>query len=179
MPLPPLADNLTVRVWLKYTSMGQEHDLCFRQPALTSDVDVSANAVDLANALKTIMLSTDAFTGLRASAAGSTVSFPLAWTSIAGTLGTSVEADDAAKFVAISGRSSVGYRCRLTFFTPVPGDTIGYRQNRASANYADVLLDAVEAAEPALVALNGGVVIWNQYANFGYNAYWQRQLRDS
>lgn len=178
MPLPPLPANNTDVAWLKYTSMGQEHELMFRQPSITPQADIIANAVALATALKVMMHNTDSFTGLRHRDSGSTVSFPLAWTSIAGTASAGgFNADDKAKFIALSGRSLAGYRCKMTFFTPYIADAWGYRQARVSGNHVDTFLDAVDAAEPPFVAVDGSEVIWNQYGNLGFNAYWQRQLR--
>jgi hypothetical protein len=174
MPLPPLPANNTDRAWLKYTSMGIEHELCFRAPAATPQADVIAMAVDLATYLKTLMLPTDAFIGLRHADSGSNLSFPLAWTNIVGTLAVTPELQDEVKFISITGRSLGGYRCRMTFFTPVVNDTQAWRI-ASSAGF----VGAADALEPSAVAVDGNPVIWNQYINTGYNAYWQRERRSS
>lgn len=177
MPLAPLPANNTARAWLKYTSMGTEHEMCFRLPAASTTTDYITIAASLANGLKGFMWSSDAFTSLRYSAAGSIVSFPLAFTAITGTNGTSPVVDDEAKFVAMSGRSSAGYRCRITFFTPYPADTLGFRV-AAPASFAPAALYAtVTGLSIPLHAVDQVAVIWNAYINIGYNSYWQRQLR--
>lgn len=172
MPLPPLPENNTARAWLKYTSVGVEHELMFRPPNGTSLTDVGVMATTLANGLKSQMQTSDSFTGLRYSAQGSTLSFPLAWTPIAGTGSTSSDADNKAKFEALSGRSSGGYRCRMTFFTPNLPDSQQYRNNGATGFYT-----LVTSITPTFRAIDGLGVIWNSYTNLGYNAYWQRQFR--
>lgn len=178
MPLPPLPFNNTDIAWLKYTSYGVQHEIMFRQPSATPQADIIANAVDLANALKAYIPSADAFIGLRHQDSGSNLSFPLAWTAISGTGATPTEFDDKAKFVSVVGRSLGGYRCRMTLFTPYPSDNGGYRVPAGNGGVYQAMLDAVQAMEPAAVAIDGQEVIWNQYTNVGYNAYWQRELRN-
>ncbi len=172
MPLPPLPANNTDRAWLKYTSLGIQHEMVFRLPSATSQATFITVATALANALKSFLAPTDSFSGLRHQDSGSTLSFPLAFTSIAGTGTPGTEKDNEAKFWALSGRSLQGYRCRLTFFPAVEDGDTGYRTAGSST-----LLTAVQSLTPSLVAVDGQVVIWNNWLNKGYNAYWQRQLR--
>lgn len=172
MPLPPLAENNTVRGWLKYSNMGVEHELQFRLPAGSSSADVGLTGQDLATGLKSLLPDTDSFKGLRWAIAGSNLSFPLPFAAIAGTGGAaSGELDDKAKFIALAGRSLNGYRCRITLFTAATPDTQGYRGPTGT------LYNVVTALSMPLVAIDGAPVVWNAYSNVGYNAYWQRQLR--
>lgn len=172
MPLPPLPFNNTDIAWLKYTSMGVEHELMFRQPPATPQIDIIANATALATALKPFMKTTDSFIGLRHQDSGSTLSFPLAFTAIAGTGTFTPDNNDKPRFESITGRSLGGYRSRITFFTAQPADALGYRLAGVSP-----LQSAVQAMEPPAVAVDGLEVVWNNYLNIGYNAYWQRQSR--
>lgn len=172
MPLPPLPDNNTDRVWLKYTSVLVEHELMFRPPAGTSTTVMIAMATSLANGLKAAMSTADSFVSLRYSPANSTLSFPLPWSPIAGTATATTDVDNKAKFMALSGRSAGGYRCRMTFFTANIADTSGFRVNTASTMYT-----VVTGISPTFRAVDGLGVAWNAYTNIGYNAYWQRQFR--
>jgi hypothetical protein len=175
--MAPLNPNSTDRAWLKYTSMGTEHELMFRQPDATPQADIIANAVGIANALKSFMWTGDSFIGLRHADGGSNLSFPLAWTAIAGTNDTTPVTDDEAKFVAVAGRSLGGRRSRMTFFTPYPSDALGYRTPAPGSFAPGALWTAVQGMEPPNVAVDEQEVIWNSYINIGYNSYWQRQLR--
>lgn len=177
MPLPPLPANNTDRAWLGYTYLGQQHEVVFRFPSATTQANIIAACASFANAMKGLIESTDSFNKLRHQDSGSTVSFPLTWTSIAGTSSGSSDGDDKARFIAVSGRSLAGYRCRLTLFTGAPPDSQGFRLNRATGNTADTFLAALEAMPTAPVAIDGQAVVWNQYVNEGYNSYWQRQFR--
>lgn len=177
MPLPPLPDNNTDRSWLQYTMMGTQHELCLRWPNATTQATVIAQNTALANALKPYMSTADSFTGLRHSDGGSNLSFPLAWTSIVGTNSGTPETDDESKFMALSGRSLGGYRCKTTFFTPFIGDVRGYRVAVGIDSACDALYNGILALTPDPVSKDGQSVIWNAYINIGYNSYWQRQLR--
>jgi len=177
MPLPPLPDNNTDRYWLKYTSAGEEHELCFRLANSTSTADGEAAATALANALKSWMPSTDTFSSLRKAENGSNLSFPVTFTPIAGTGAGAAEATDLARFCSIVGRSAGGYRCRMTFFTPNISDSIAYRTATGVSTPGSSLYTAAAAQSPAFVAKDGFGVIWNGYSNNGFNSYWQRQLR--
>lgn len=177
MPLPPLPANNTDRAWLKYTSLGIEHEMVLRFPASTPQADISTACGVIANALKAYILGTDSFLGVRHQDAGSIVSFPIAFTPVVGTGSGLDDGDDKPRFMSITGRSLAGYRVKLTMFTGQVTDASGFRQNRASGNYADVFLDAIDAMAVQPRAIDGNLVVWNQYANFGYNSYWQRKSR--
>lgn len=177
MPLTPLPANNTDRAWLKYTSKTVEHELCFRLPSTATQAQFITTATAIANGLKAWMNTSDSFTGLRHQDSGSTVSFPLAWTSIAGTNAEAIEADEGADFLALSGRSLAGYRCRVTFFTGIINPANGYREPPSTAGSTKALYDTITGLSPALVAIDGALVVWNAYINIGRNAYWTRQLR--
>ncbi len=177
MPLPPLPENNTDRAWLKYTSAGVEHELCFRLPAATPQSTFITVATAIANGLKAYLTTIDAFTGLRHADAGSDLSFPLSFTAVAGTNNGAWELEDKAHFVALAGRSLDGYRCRVTFFSVYVDDTKQYRTPAPGAGAAGALYSTITAASPSLVSISGAAMIWNAYINQGYNAYWQRELR--
>lgn len=177
MPLPPLPENNTDRAWLKYTSVGIEHEIMFRFPSATPQADIATAMGVFANAMKAYILTTDSFSAVRHQDAGSTVSFPIAFTAVVGTATGIDDGDDKARFMSVTGRSLAGYRVKATLFTAQVTDATGYRQARSSGNYADVMLDAIEAMAVQPRAIDGNLVVWNQYVNLGYNAYWQRDLR--
>jgi hypothetical protein len=177
MPLPPLPDNNTDRYWLKYKNAGIEHEICFRLASSTTTANGIATAQAIAAALDNYTDTTGGFTALRKSQTGSDLSFPVAWTSVPGTNSTAYESDDKVSFVALSGRSAGGYRCRITFFTPFTLDDDGFRLSTTSGLAGQALYDAVTALSPVLVAKDGLGVIWNAYVNTGWNSYWQRRSR--
>lgn len=177
MALTPLPINNTDRAWLKYTSMGKEHEICFRFPSTTAQATIVSTLATFAGSAKALLPTTDSFTGLRHADSGSNLSFPLAWTPVTGTSANAVELDDVAHFISMTGRSLGGYRCRVTLFVPSIGDIYNFRTTAGANGQAAIFDSAVKAITPALVAVDGANVIWNGYVNIGYNAYWQRQVR--
>lgn len=172
MPLAPLPANNTDRAWLRYTANGQQHEIVFRFPSATTQANIVTAVTAFANSIKSSLLTTDSFTALRHQDSGSNLTFPLAWSNIAGTNAGAVDADNTPKFVSMTGRSLNGYRCRLTMFLPSVTDAQKYRMTGSTA-----LQTAVAAMTTAPVAIDGAAVVWNSYTNVGYNAYWQRQQR--
>lgn len=177
MPLTPLPANNTARAWLKYTWGLQEHELCFRLGSTATTGDFQLVAASFANALKNYLGTTDSFTALRYSAAGSIVSNPLSWTPVAGTNSAPTNDQQRASFVAVSGRSAAGYRCRVTFFSNYWGTANDFRGPTTGSNAGAALYSVATTASPALVAVDGAAVVWNAYVNQGFNSYWQRQFR--
>lgn len=177
MPLTPLPQNNTARAWLKYTWGGVEHELCFRLGSSAAPGDFQLVAASFANALKNYIGSSDAFTALRYSAAASIVSNPLAWTPIAGGGNDPTNDDQRASFVALSGRSPAGYRCRVTFFSNYWGVANDFRAPTTGTNAGAALYAVATTVTPPLVAVDGVPVVWNAYVNQGKNSYWQRQFR--
>lgn len=177
MPLPPLPENNTDRAFLQYSSLMQGHEMVIRFPAPTTQADIISSCAALATALKPLMKTTDSFYGLRHQDAGSHLSFPLAWTSIAGTNSGATGLRAKTSFMSITGRSLGGYRCKLTFFTPYIPDDAEYRDPRGSGNFPDIFLDGIDVMTVKPVAIDSQLVIWNQYGNYGFNSYWQRQQR--
>lgn len=175
--MAPLPENNTDRIWLKYTANGVEHEIIFRFPSVTPQADQVAAVHDFAVAAASLMHTSDSFSSVRHQDSGSTVSFPLSFTPVSGTNTTTGEPNDNPHFLSVTGRSLDGRRCKLGLYVPLLSDNNPYRVQRAAGNIADIMLDAVEAMEPAPVSISGGAVIWNNYANTGYNAYWQRQER--
>lgn len=175
--MAPLPENNTDRLWLFYTAKGVEHSVIFRFSSTIPQADQVAAAADFANAVKAYVLTTDSFTKVLHQDAGSHLTFPLAWTAITGTNTDSTENDDEPHFVSATGRSLDGRRVKIGMYLPRTPDSIKYREARTPGSLADAYLDAIDGMEPAPVSISGGAVVWNQYMNTGYNAYWQRQNR--
>lgn len=177
--MAPLNPNNTQRFWLRYTSKLVEHELEFRLNETKTAADGATAATALANALKTFLPTADSFLSLRRSAPGSNLSFPVAFTPIAGTNSTAAADDNIPSFLSIVGRSALGRRVRMTVFSPYDYNDPNYRINRSESGGIDAWLDVVEDPSYGFVAVDDVNVIWNQYGNVGYNAYWIRERRKS
>lgn len=175
--MAPLPQNNTGVLFIDYTAGGQKHSAEIRLPSGSN----SAEAVTAYNAMKgplaARMYTVDSITGARWRAAGSKLSFPLAVTPQAGSVAGTPDVDNKTMFFSFTGRGGGGRRCRFTWFTPVISVTAsGYRASPIEAVYLAVL-DALRGPSVAATDIQGNTVIWNNYVNFGSNAYFQRKQR--
>lgn len=175
--MAPLASNLTSRGWLKYTSMGVQHEYMVRLAAGSTSADYIGFFGLLAGILKAHLPTSDGFISARYSAAGSLVSFPIAWSAVAGTLAVSVEQNAKPQFQSLVGRSADGVRCKHSFYAPYPETDSDYRFSLAAASAFQDWIDLLDETTPAVVSASGQPVIWQEYVNAGFNAYWQRNVR--
>lgn len=175
--MAPLPSNTTARLYIEYTSVGIEHTLMLRLEASATSTDAQAIYASFVAAAKGVMDQQDSFTGARFSAAGSNVSFPITVTATAGTATVSEDPQQLANFVGISGRSIDGRDANVKLFTCyVNPDTAGYRVDSPSGAEA-TFRNWFNTNAAELVTISNSQVIWNQYLNYGYHAYWQRRAR--
>lgn len=188
MPLPPLPDNNTSRVWLSYTSVGVTHEMMFRLPDFAVASDAVAQANSLALVLKTHMASTDTTQGARFSPAHTNFSVPIAHTPQSGAVAFSFWAQDPESVqLSYTGRSfSDGRSVAWQFFDGQtfgawPGDN---RFNFGDSVTADTLWTNFNAwvqagVTPAqqIVTISGTIPTLNPYTNIRANGYWQNAQR--
>lgn len=173
-PLPP---NTTARLFVDYTTCKHQHTIVCRYDAPNTPADAMDAVSSLWTALDTfIYLAT--VDGARFQEAGSDVSVDVAWTGDP-TYGDENGPEEAsAWFVDYVGRSLGGRRVRVsTFgFKLVSYEHI-YRVQTGDIAAVDAGQAALDAAEGAFLAIDGGEPIWKTYANIGANAYWRNKIR--
>lgn len=172
-PLPP---NSTGRLFIEYTSVGQEHVAILRLGTSSTFSDANTVYDAIAPLMAATMDNNDNITGARYAAPGSNLSFPVSVTPHAGTQLVSQVPGEKPSFYSFTGRSTGGRRVRFTVFTPwVNGETDGFRDDTPHANLQDILDELQSNA--LITAIDGGSPIWNTYVNYGYNSYFQRKQR--
>lgn len=188
MPLPPLPDNNTVRVWVKYTSVGVEHELMVRLPEFSVNTDATAVAASVGAVLVTRMSNTDAVLSARYSPAGSTFSVPVAFTPVVGSLVQSTwPQDPESTQLTLTGRSFTdGRDVSWTFFTgqQTPTWPADNRYNPGEAAVIDTfranftaLVASPSSPERQIVTISGTIPTVNSYVNIRQNGYWQSAQR--
>lgn len=178
--MAPTPDVYTDRYWLRYQGAGGTHEMLFRFLPATPDADAKAKILEVVTTLKVFVPVTTSFNGMRFAAAGSVNSFPTTWASVAGTNGAGVPANGAPAFFTWVGRDSGGTRIRLTLLGTVDQPDANYRRTPAeSPSVAAVIASLRDVTPTAIVTVAGLIPIWADYANVGYNAYFQRKLRRS
>lgn len=179
MPLPPVPPENTQRLYVQQKGAHGEHILQMRF-GLGVGVDAMvARARAICQAMAPLVVPATSFYGALHSASGTNLRFPVAWgAAIAGTSGETFSQFEWPQFVSFTGRSLQGYRCRITCpgYAGVMPET--YRLQSTNTIVAAVLAQ-LRATAPELVAVNGGPVLWNNYANLGVNAHFQREARRS
>ncbi len=174
-PLPP---ETTGRLFIEYTSLGQEHVAVVRLGTTGTSLEAAAVYGALAPLIAPFLPVEDAITGARYAAPGSNLSFPLGVTPEPGTNTQTFDPDNKPEFISFTGRSLGGRRTRFTIFTPAYNpDVDGYRVLDLTGGLGALRNEL--ATNESITAIDGEPVIWNSYANAGYNAYFQRKQRRS
>lgn len=189
MPLTPLPDNNTIRVFLEYTSRSIPHTMLLRYPAAGTLSDKLNSARAIALEIKELMLSTDSFTGLRYSLAGSSISLPSPFVPVFGTqTATAGEEDPESYFYSVVGRDiAEGRKVMFQFYASRAGNARpGNNRYPAGQNAEiDTFLNAINeralngSEATHLCTIAGTEFVVNGYTNVANNAYWQRKQRRS
>lgn len=188
MPLPPLPANNTVRVWIKYTSVGIDHEFMFRLPDFAAVGDAAAVADDVADILALRMSNTDSLLSARWSPAGAAFSVPITFTPRTGTLTQSTwPQDPESTELAMTGRSYTdGRKVDWYLFTGQqttswPADN---RYNPGESAVIDTfrtnwtnLINSAPAPARQIVTISGTIPSVNAYVNIRQNGYWQSAQR--
>lgn len=187
MPVTPCTENEFARLHIHYTVGSYGHELLFHFQAATP-AEAVATVTPILNKMKVFMSTADQFDGATFSYPNSNVSFPIAFTPIAGTgTTTPVAGDPEAFYWTWLGRDTGNHRTRWTLFTTSNAVTPP-PSNRAAVGDAaaiqDVYDELVLAASTGVAGIKittcaGGEPIISPYVNSGFNAYWRDKQRPS
>jgi len=170
-------DTLTLKYFLDYEGAAGEHTLLFRFSPAVTDANAITRITAIVNTLKAFVTSATVFNRLRRADVGSNLSFPLAWTSIAGTSATAIAASQYPQFVSWVGRDLGGVRTRLTLHGASTTSDADYRILASENASVAAVLAALRTVSPAVVTVADAIPVWNDYCNTGYNAHFQRKRR--
>lgn len=177
MKLPPLPKENTPRLYIDYTNQGQQHTLHLRLPVGTAESAAAAVYTEVTTILNDGMYQSDSFTGARFSVTMSKLAFPLNVLPVQGAISGTPDPTNKPNFLSWTGRSAAGYRTKVTYFCTMAE---GERYRIPASNpgwWTNMLAYLRNAPTVAVRAVDGNVVIWNNYSNQGVNAYYQRKQR--
>lgn len=177
MPLTPLPDNNTARLWVQYNSGTGIHEMMFRQVTSVTKADFIFQVREFCTALAPLMRNTGGWSAARYAAAGSDLSFPEVWALIAGTNASVPGVGLRTLYYTFTGRSLVGRKARLFFYTPYGAQEDDYRREVGDVAQLDNARAVLNAAARKIAAIDGSPPEWYPYYNVGFNAYWQRRSR--
>lgn len=176
MPLLPLPEDNTARYFLDYEGPYGKHSTQFRANPQGDPASVIPAIQGLINAVKPAIFSDTTFTGLRYADAGSNISNPLSWAPISGTATGTLAPEFYPRFFAFWGRGPDGRELKLTFYGGNVGVSADYRMTGGeNATIAACILYL--NTQSVFTTISGSRPVWKQYANTGYNAYFQRKRR--
>lgn len=175
--MAPMLDVLTDIYHVDYEGPHGRHSLQFRFPAGTAVEVEQAAAISIVNALKVFVPVGVSFLGARVQAAASPNSFPTTWSPIAGTNATNLSGWQYPQFISFVGRSLEGRRVRVTLQGAQFANDDDYRLPAQGNAQVTAVLTQLKTAAPQIRTIAGTIPVWNEYANIGWNAYFQRKRR--
>jgi len=176
--MAPLSPSNTVRWFLDYTTSNGDHTMEARATG-TAATDASF-ASDFFSALLLALaprLTTITIAGLRRAAAGTNVSLPATWSGEASYGSGSQSVINAPVYLSFVGRSAAGRRARIFIYGVSAQTEDDYRYEAVDHGEISDALEVLNGAVNFFLAIDGLDVIWNPYANAGFNAYYQRKAR--
>ena len=178
MPLLPLPEDNTARLFVNYTYEATEHEAMFRPATPFSQSDLVTFVHDWLTNNAAMFQDTVSFYSADWAAQGTNVRNPISWSVIDGTatpLNDPVRHSRSASFV---GRSPDGRKTRLFFYgMPFgPDDTYRVEASLVPA-LADMITD-LNALTSRVGTISGSAPIYQPYVNIRNNANWQTELRN-
>lgn len=180
-PLPPLPPESTRRVYIVYTSGGEEHTMSIRIPPGVSGGTLDDYLNEVITAMLPLMSTADTVIRVDDSAAGSNIRFPLFPVGLAGTGGTPTINDQTkSAFMSMTGKGSDGRLVSVSFYYP---DAANFADTRVALGVLGTAqtdwYNAVGFSSTGLSprTIGGASPTWNAYVNIARSAYWQREFR--
>lgn len=194
MALPPLPENNTDRLFIKYTTGGgttaQEHTMGIRfNAAIASPSDIM---LDIADALGNATNEGQLFSGWQVLSAevqaeGAAVRLPVAvpaaLLAILGTGGSGASQADQAREVRFVGRGlTSGRKVTLSIYGIIEG-AIREPDFRFEPPSGDLLFDlgntirGIGLTGAAYSTIAGDATNWYEYVNWQYNSHWESEQR--
>jgi len=180
------AANYTARIRLQYSSLGRTHKMLWRVNSVSEGALV-AGANELANflnALSPVRFVDWTELAWEWSNAGDNFFVPFAPGSVIDAGDVSLTGNyDANVFLGFQGITSLGNRASIFVYGVafVPQTQVANVQNdyRILSSENANIAAGVDELNAAVVncGIDAANVFWKEYANIGYNAYWQRKSR--
>lgn len=174
--MAPLSPYNTDRVIVDYQQGSLVHHVEMRCADVSAISLIENSFGNLFTAIAPALCATT-IVGCRAGNSGSPLTFPLPTGLVGLSYGSGVPSlEEGATFMNFVGRSTDGRKVRAAIFG-YQGGLSGFRLTSTESTEVDAAVDVLNAEPSLWWAIGGLKAIWYPYANIGYNAYWQRNLR--
>lgn len=177
MPLAPLPEDNTARLFVNYTHEGVGHEAQFRALSPFTQADVVTWVHDWLTDNAALFGTNVTFDSADWAAAGSNVRNPVSWSPITG---TAAPLNDPARFsrsMSFTGRSPDGRKLRLFFYGIKFGPDNTYRVEATEDAALAAAITDLNALTSRIGTISGSAPIFKPYVNIRNNAYWQTELR--
>jgi hypothetical protein len=172
--MAPLPADSTPRYKVFYTNSGKQHVMDLRSHASPSAIGTELDAIF--TAISSLLTST-VIDDMQFAASGTNVFNSVSSTFVGNTYGSGSGSDlVVASYINFIGRSSDGRRIRMAIFGT---KDLAADFRFVSGENADVDSTIALLQDPASTLITIGDLrpVWKNYANAGFNAYWQRAQR--
>lgn len=174
--MAPVNPNNTDRYFFDYDADGRPHTVMMRTLATIDPVEAVAGFAGFVAALSPLMCAST-LTGARFAEQGSNVTNPV---SIGGGVswGAGGQNDTLEPaFISFVGRDNLGRRARVFMYGVLGVNQADYRLTFPESDEVIDVVGYLSSAAGIFLTITLGVPVWKNYANLGFNAYWQRQAR--
>lgn len=175
--MAPFPQNALRRLFVDYGGPMGKRTMQFHIAGGVSEADAIAAARRFITTLASFCYTGVSFSAARWAQADSNLSFPRTWAAINAPAGNPMPLSAYPVFASFVGRTEAGRRARLfaygTFFS-VPTD---FRLTTGDTSSVATLVSAIRAEDTILRGVDGARIVWKDYVNMGYNAYYQRKYR--
>lgn len=172
-----LPENNTTRWWLDYATADYQHSLQVRTDNTATLGQVGTFFDDFFSALIPLLAGITVV-GLRRAVMGSNISVPQVWSGPSGYGGGTVGDINEPAYVSFVGRDIQGRRLRMFVYGLVGVSQGDYRWQPAESPAVTDALQVLRTAPTGVsLTIAGLLPTWNNYANTGFNAYYQRKRR--
>jgi len=177
MPLTPLPEDNTARLFVNYTHGTNEHEIQFRLLSPFTQSDLVGFVSNWINNNKSLWGTDVNFHSADWAAAGSSVRNPVSWTPIVGTGTPPTFNTRFSRSGSFVGRSPDGRKVRLFIYGWVYAEDATYRIYGSEDALLQDAIDDLNALTSRVGTISGSAPIFKPYINMRNNAYWQTELR--
>lgn len=174
--MAPLLPSSTSRYKLTYSTAPFEHSMIMRVVNSVTPSQASSYFDAFLAALGPL-LGTITIVRLELALQASDVFNVVAWSGAA-TYGTGAPANiQEPAFISFTGKDALGRRARVTCFGLTGVTQQDYRFQAGESAAADAARVQLATGSDRWKTIGGLSPVWNNYANLGFNAHYQRKLR--
>lgn len=177
MPLAPLPESNTARLFVNYRHEAEEHTVQIRALSPFTQSDVVGWFHTWLDTNKSLFGTGTEFHSADWADVNTDVRNPIAWTPITGTGSPTTDPTRFSRSMSFVGRSPDGRKLRVFFYGSIFGPDDTYRVEASLVPQLATAITGLNALNSRIGTISGSAPIFKPYVNIRNNAYWQTELR--